>query len=612
MKKYLKIIIILLISIVLLLSIILYIKLSHQTITFSLFGDLEYTMYENENYEEAGFIAVNNNGENLKNKVKIKSNLKVNKPGTYTIKYSVRDGLKKYKRERTVKVLKDELPNVYFKLKGSNVLNMQKGKEYVDLGYKASTKDDKKDLTNNVRIINSINTNKAGEYEVKYLLVYDGKIKTLTRKVYVLEQTNSYSLSTTNPTNKNIELKLRSYIYNFGYIVCPNGKIVYTNTLNYTIFENGTYKFTVYDLNNNKEEVVIKVNNIDRIPPKGTCSSTVGKSSSIFNVSSEDNDIDYLLYNSKKEYKSKEYKFNLNKSLRNTNVLLVDKAGNKTTVKCNEKHIYESVLKLTKNVKYKEETNSLKYYMSYNKNGYYITRIWMKDPYTQIKKQMLEESDKDLKLPKKLLETAIEENNLQNKLIIANDASGTVKKGVYYVDLVKSYPQYNLKEPGSLLLYKGKVIFNYYSTYPSTNPIYYINSSNELSFIKNLENKTKDERKQIFQSVISDGVKDTFAFSPVLVQNKKANTVKNDYNALRQGLCQVNENNFILVTSATKHWSRQNFANLLESLGCKTAINLDGGGSTSLYIKSKKSTNVKTIVGNTRALSSVMYFTELD
>ena len=120
---------------------------------------------------------------------KIKSNLKVNKPGTYTIKYSVRDGLKKYKRERTVKVLKDELPNVYFKLKGSNVLNMQKGKEYVDLGYKATTKDDKKDLTNNVRIINSINTNKAGEYEVKYLLVYDGKIKTLTRKVVVKGKT---------------------------------------------------------------------------------------------------------------------------------------------------------------------------------------------------------------------------------------------------------------------------------------------------------------------------------------------------------------------------------------------------------------------------------------
>lgn len=94
------------------------------------------------------------------------------------------------------------------------------------------------------------------------------------------------------------------------------------------------------------------------------------------------------------------------------------------------------------------------------------------------------------------------------------------------------------------------------------------------------------------------------------IENSNIATV---YNAYRQGICQVNNNNFIVVSSKSgKTKSTKAFGELLKSLGCKTAFNLDGGGSHAMLYKPSNTSSVKILTGNERSLSTVMYFTELN
>ena len=53
------------------------------------------------------------------------------------------------------------------------------------------------------------------------------------------------------------------------------------------------------------------------------------------------------------------------------------------------------------------------------------------------------------------------------------------------------------------------------------------------------------------------------------------------------------------------------FAKYLKELGCKTAFNLDGGGSVKLYYKPKGTNDITTLHSTSRKSSTIMYFTEL-
>jgi len=75
-----------------------------------------------------------------------------------------------------------------------------------------------------------------------------------------------------------------------------------------------------------------------------------------------------------------------------------------------------------------------------------------------------------------------------------------------------------------------------------------------------------------------------------------------------QLFCQINDNNFVLFTSGNE--TRNKGINLFLNLGCKTAVNLDGGGSIALIFKSSNSSQIDTIVGNGRSLPEVGYFSE--
>lgn len=77
----------------------------------------------------------------------------------------------------------------------------------------------------------------------------------------------------------------------------------------------------------------------------------------------------------------------------------------------------------------------------------------------------------------------------------------------------------------------------------------------------------------------------------------------------------IDENHYIIIvgdgrTSESKGLSLYELAQVMKQYGAKTAYNLDGGGSSSLYFNgqliNKPTTNGKTI--SERAVSDIVYF----
>ena len=86
-----------------------------------------------------------------------------------------------------------------------------------------------------------------------------------------------------------------------------------------------------------------------------------------------------------------------------------------------------------------------------------------------------------------------------------------------------------------------------------------------------------------------------------------------EYNALRQALCQIDTNNYVLVTSGSGRTKNTvELAKMMKNLGCKTAFNIDGGGSTSLLFKKAGTSSISVLKRSDRGRPVVMYFTELN
>ena len=75
----------------------------------------------------------------------------------------------------------------------------------------------------------------------------------------------------------------------------------------------------------------------------------------------------------------------------------------------------------------------------------------------------------------------------------------------------------------------------------------------------------------------------------------------------RSIVCQIDRNNYVMLTALSHGVSE--LKPILTGLGCKTAINLDGGGSVALLYKSKGG-NVETLYGGGRSIVDVFYFVE--
>lgn len=116
------------------------------------YADLIKLEYGNE-YVEPGYDCIYLN-KNYKDRVKVESNLDINKVGTYTIKYIFKKGIYNVEKERTIEVVDKTSPVIT--LAGEKEVHICPSTEYIEDGYTAIDEYDG-DLTE--KVIKTIDNN---------------------------------------------------------------------------------------------------------------------------------------------------------------------------------------------------------------------------------------------------------------------------------------------------------------------------------------------------------------------------------------------------------------------------------------------------------------------
>ena len=147
------------------------------------------------------------------------------------------------------------------------------------------------------------------------------------------------------------------------------------------------------------------------------------------------------------------------------------------------------------------------------------------------------------------------------------------------------------------------------------------NSNNgDLAIYKDGSFKIIYEDQISADQLVKDGVVNLLAFGPALVENSEIAVGTNEEvgQALasnpRTAIGIIDENHYIIVvsdgrTSESKGLSLYQMAEVMKSYGVKTAYNLDGGGSSTLYFNGQV-INKPTTGGNRiseRAVSDIVY-----
>ena len=308
-----------------------------------LFGD-DIEIYQNEKYQEPGFYAILNN-DIVTEEVKVDNPVDSSKPGIYVITYTYRT----IEKTRTVTVLEnstssdtpsdssldtEENKTITLKLVGSSEITLRVGEVYKEQGASA-TDQNGKDISSEIKISGTINTNQVGTYTIRYMVTKEGVTKSLERTIRVVKNT---ILEVTEPnqiayTNKDIVVTVQANGSNFLYLKLPDNTVSRDSKREYTITENGTYTFQAYDRDNSVQTKTITVKSIDKIKPSGTCTATVQNSKTTIKVVASDNiGIDHYLYNGTNTSNSNTY--TVNSILKTASVSVYDKAGNVTSLSC--------------------------------------------------------------------------------------------------------------------------------------------------------------------------------------------------------------------------------------------------------------------------------------
>jgi len=149
-----------------------------------------------------------------------------------------------------------------------------------------------------------------------------------------------------------------------------------------------------------------------------------------------------------------------------------------------------------------------------------------------------------------------------------------------------------------------------------------------LAFYKDGTMKAYDETKTTAEKLLADGVWNTLSFGPVLLDEGKIisgiDSVEVDTNfgnhsiqgnQPRTGIGIIDENHFVFVVvdgrspGYSKGVTLTQFARIFKDLGCKTAYNIDGGGSSEMYFNGNVINNPLG-KGQERGTSDILYISK--
>ncbi len=576
-------------------------------------GLSEVSIYEGGNYKEAGYVAYNNKKENITNKVKVKGHVNTEVVGEYKLEYVIKTFWKDNRVSRTVKVLKNPLDGIYFTLNGDEEVTVKLKEKYEDKGYNIRSKDNLS-YDQYVTVSNFVDTNKIGEYEVRYLIKINKKEQELIRKVTVVGDPYTVNIVNRAPTRSNVNIELTSNIQNFSHFIVDGNKVLKDN-IEYIATENGTYKFKMYDTKGKETSISVDVNNIDRDPPTGSCEAYMNKknNSTTFNCNINDySKINKYIHVNNKNDAYQKNGFAIPSIVDNGNLIVYDEAGNYSEIACS--YLYEPNRPNNSQIVYSFESDTLKYWVVAASATYDVTYIWVQDGYSQFKVS-ISDPFPVLEKPSIIMNRASQKYGFYGKAMIGANGSGFVTND-FYNEVARWYPAWKWSSISPIIIIDGVVVRDYTNlalpgvganTYGMKRDgyfeAYYVSSATDM-----------EGNKRGAQQMISDGVLYTFAFNPVLVyKGVKANGLEATPN-IRQGIGQIDKNNFVIVTNTTvnRGWglTTQQLADVMESLGCYMAFNTDGGGSTNLIYKNRNTDTSSGIVLNNRDVADIYYFVE--
>lgn len=585
-------------------------------------GNNYITLYVGENYKEEGFTAFDSDGNNISNRVEVISNVDTSKVGTYEIIYRISDQHDSVEQTRTINVIQKTSTttktSISFKLKGNSKMEITLNSKFTDPGFSATS--DKKDLKKYVVVSGNVDTSKVGTYKLTYTLNYNNQKKTLTRQVNVInketEKTNQYSvkLSTYALIKGDVIITIQALSKDFSYFVLPNGSKSNISPTEYKVSSNGTYIFNIYNKNNVGKKIEVVVSNVDNTPPKGTCKAVINSNNttSYTVTATDENGIAKIVHNDK-TYNSN---FTLSGVESNGKITLYDKVGNITTITCTTTDNRSSTPTPTPvtydNLIDKYESSTLKYWIEKPNDNYTITHIWVKDAYKQMK-TAIPKTFGSLATARTILDKEISNNGYSTKGIFAVNASSIVSDN-YNTAFKNKISAWNNTSTTPIVIVNGEVkrnftnkeIYNDGRLTVGLKSNYYLQAYN-FDNPKDITTNTATANK-----IISDGVKYTFGSSTLLVSDGVKKSSETDKN-LRQSLCQIDKNNFAIITNITsdksKGLSYSDMASIMTGMKCKYGFNLDGGQSINAFYK-KNTSSVSTLKSSSRTLVDILYFAE--
>ena len=342
-------------------------------------GEENITLYQGNDYIEPGYNAYNSKNSDLTSEVVIKSTLDVNEIGEYEISYSIGDVTK----TRYITVIEKPKDYTYIYLKTvNNDINVYLGirEDYVEPGYQVFSSTGL-DLTSQVKITGEVDTSKKGTYKLIYSVVDSNNVTiTASRTVIVMDSEISLSLDNDKYTNNDVNIQVKIADNYFDYMILPDNTKITKSTYSYKVSENGIYTFKIYNTKGKSKEQSIKVKNIDRIQPTGSCTVDYDSKGSFIKVTASDNSgIKNYVYNNQIYITDR---IDLTDNINSAKVTIYDNANNSKEITCTVvPKVYISNIKqdgviITVNAK-KIKNDITGYYFSYtnkrpNKDGGYI------------------------------------------------------------------------------------------------------------------------------------------------------------------------------------------------------------------------------------------------
>ncbi len=294
---------------------------------FSLIGNEQITINQNDIYTELGVIARNKFGKNIKDSVLITGKVNTSTCGDYKIIYTLNNKT----LIRNVKVI---CPTE-FKLQGKETINILIGGKYQEEGVVASYQN--KDYSNNVIITNNIDYNKKGEYYIEYQL--DILNKTIQRKVIVDSFDDFFTIKYDNNKTNKLILDITFDSQYFSYYTTPDGNKISNSESTYEITNNGKYTFILYDNYGNSLKREISITNIDDVKLVASCEAIISykKTNVIVKANKK---INKYIYNGNI---SNNNNYIFNNKVENVIVELYDEYNDITKINCINKYQSENM-----------------------------------------------------------------------------------------------------------------------------------------------------------------------------------------------------------------------------------------------------------------------------